>query len=248
MRALREAEVRPADAADVEHRQRREAHRLRIEPPGRDVERRGREVALRREDSLRRARRARRIHLHDRVAGLAATAGVDGVGGREPRLVVGADADHVDLLRDGVGDVCGGAGERRPGDQERRARVGHDRRQLGRRQPPVERHRDRADLARRDEQLDDLGCAAVQVRDTRARARARREQQLSQPARPLVELRVGDRAVAVADRDRVGTLRCMPADDVRDSQLARGSSSPAGRRGPSKKRPIASSISGTSVT
>ena len=78
-------------------------------------------------------------------------------------------------------------------------------------------------------------------------AGARRQQHLRQPARALVELRVGDRALAVADRDRVGTRGRIPADDVRDPELVEHQVSHRAPSHSSKKRAIASSISGTSV-
>ena len=48
---------------------------------------------------------------------------------------------------------------------------------------------------------------------------ARGQQRLGQPVRALVELRVGERAVAMADRDGVRTRRSVLADDVRDPEL-----------------------------
>ena len=90
----------------------------------------------------------------------------------------------------------------RPGDQQRRPRVGEDRRQLRRREPPVERHEHRADLAAGEQQLEHLGRRAAEVGDARAGAHAAREQRLREPVRALVELRVRELALAVAQRHR----------------------------------------------
>ena len=191
----------------------------RVEAPGRDVERRRRQVALRGQHPLGHARGPRRVHLHHRVRGLPAAAGVRGLGGHQPSLVVLAHTDDLEPLRDAGGDGGGDVGERRPRDQHRGARVGDDGRQLGRRQAPVQRHGDGPDLAHRDQQLDHLRRTAVQVRDPRPRARAGGQKRLGQPVRALVELRVGERAIAMSDRDGVRTRRSVLADDVRDPEL-----------------------------
>ena len=73
-------------------------------------------------------------------------------------------------------------------------------------------------FARRGQQLDHLGRAAVEVGDARAGPRARGEHHLGEPVRALVELAVGHRAVAVADRDHVRARRGHAAHDVRHPQ------------------------------
>ena len=67
-RAVPEPQEGPADPADVECRQRRQADRVGIELPVRRGLGSRREVAVGREDALRDAGRPGRVHLHDRVA------------------------------------------------------------------------------------------------------------------------------------------------------------------------------------
>ena len=124
--ALREPEKRPADPADVEHRQRRQADGRRVEAPGRDVERRRRQVALRGQHPLGHARGPRRVHLHHRIRSLPAATGIRGLGCHQPSLVVVAHADDLEPLRDAGGDGGGNVGERRPRNQHRGAGVGDD--------------------------------------------------------------------------------------------------------------------------
>ena len=56
----------------------------------------------------------------------------------------------------------------------------------------------------RHQQLDHLGCAAVQVSDPRSRTCTRRQKRLGEPVRALVEFRVGHRAVAMDDATASG--------------------------------------------
>ena len=95
---------------------------------------------------------------------------------RAPGSVAGYSASHASYSAPAPTTRSGGplaaairrASRRTPAPrQQRRAGVADDRLQLGRRQAPVERHEHRADLARGEQQLDDLGAGAVQVRDAR---------------------------------------------------------------------------------
>ena len=112
--------------------------------------------------------------------------------------------------------VCANAG---PLHEHRRAGIRNDRRELRRGQAPVERHEHGTDLADGEEQLDDLGAGPVQVSDAIAWLHARRRQRLRDAAGSLVELAVRQRAVAAAQRHRVGPLGSPVADDVRHAQV-----------------------------
>ena len=57
------------------------------------------------------------------------------------------------------------------------------------------------------------------MRDPISGADAGGQQRLSESARPLVQLRVRQRAVAAADRHDVGPTRPVLADDLGDSNL-----------------------------
>ena len=125
-------------------------------------------------------------------------------------------------------------------------------RELGRREPPVQRHGDRADLARREQQLDDLGRGPVEVRDARARPHAGGEQRLREPVRALVELarrsararRGGARPRRRARRPRARGRRRRRA--ARRRAAGRLTLRPP-RRAPRGTRAIASSTAGSSV-
>ena len=155
-----QAAVDPADAADVEHRQRGETDGVGVERPARGRRGRRGEVPVRGQHALGDARRAGGVHLHDDVAGLPATAGVDGVVAEQPVLVVVPD-DAQRPRREALGDppVDG------VGDQQRCLRVREHAAELARRQPPVERHDDGAYLGDGEQQLDDLGRRPAEVGD-----------------------------------------------------------------------------------
>ena len=238
--AVPQPAVRPADPADVEHRQRREADRALVEgPAARGLGGDG-EVAVRGEHALRDPGRAGRVHLDDHVAGLAAAAGVARLVRREPALVLVAGDDQARPRRQPLQHVLGDGAVVGAGDQQRRLRVGHHRGQLRRRHPPVERHQHRADLARREQQLDHLGRRAVEVGDARPRPHAAGEQRLREPARALVEVSVGELPLPLPERHGLRALRRVAADDVGDAHVR---DHPASR----KKRAMSSSTSGCSV-
>ena len=98
-RAVPEAAVGPADAADVEHRQRGEADRVRVELPAVRRHRRRREVRVRRQHALGHTGGAGRVHLHDHVRGLAAVTRIDRRVCGQPRLVLVSQADQPDRGR-----------------------------------------------------------------------------------------------------------------------------------------------------
>ena len=63
------------------------------------------------------------------------------------------------------GELPGELGVRRAGNEHARRGIVDDATELGRRESPVERDRDRADLARGEEQLDELRRGAIEVGD-----------------------------------------------------------------------------------
>ena len=132
----------------------------------------------------------------------------------EPPFVVIAGVNDVELLRYVAGDVPRNVAVARPGDHYPAARVGDDRLELGRRQAPVQRHRDRADLACREQQLDDLRRGAVEVCNAVPGPHACREQRLSQAVRAVIKLGVGHRSRAASHRDDVRSTRRVLAHDV----------------------------------
>ena len=86
-RAVPQPEERPADTADVEHRQRGETDRVCVElPVGRRLGRGG-EVPVRRQHALRHSRRSRRVELQHRVARFRRRSGIDRVVRGDPLLV-----------------------------------------------------------------------------------------------------------------------------------------------------------------
>ena len=89
-----ETEKRPADATDMKHRKRCEAHRVGVKVPVRRGLGRGGKVPVRCQDSLRHTGRSRRIHLDDGVPRLATAAWVGRLVLGKPRLVVGGDANE----------------------------------------------------------------------------------------------------------------------------------------------------------
>ena len=161
-------------------------------------------LPMRGEHALRDTGRAGCVHLDDHVAGAAAAARIARLVGREPALVGLAHDDQVRRRRQPLQHVLGDLAVCGAGDQHRRLRVRHHRGQLGRRQPPVQRHEHRAGLARREQQLDHLGRRAVEVGDARAGAHAARAQRLREPVRALVEVSVDELPLAVAERHRLG--------------------------------------------
>ena len=242
-RPVPEAAVRPADPADVEHRQRREAHGALVERPAQRRLRGDREVGVRGEDALGDPGRARGVHLDDDVARLAAVARVARLVCREPALVVLAHDDQARRRREPFQHVLGDLAVPRPGDQQRRLCVCQHRAELRWREPPVERHEHCADLARGEQQLDDLRGGAVEIRDARPGPGAVREQRLREPVRALVEMRVRDLALTVPERHGLRALRRVATDDVRDAHVGRRLAHRASR----KNRVISSSTSGCSV-
>ena len=161
-------------------------------------------------------------------------------------------------MREGVREIAGDRQVTRPGEQERRVGVLQDGGELGLAEPPVQRHRHRSDLGDREQQLHDLGGGAVEVCDTRAGPDARGEQALGQAIGALVELREGQRARAVPDRDDVSALARLVTQNVRDAELfsqhevnsitpPKAARAQRGQACPAKKAAISSSTWGSSV-
>ena len=214
-RALGEPEVGPGDPADVEHRQRRQAHgsrRRRTTSATLKVARL--EVAVRRQHALGDAGRPGRVHLQYRVVGLAAPARVDGVGAASqasyssptPTTVSGCGTAAATVAATSMNSgpaISTGA----PASVTTAASSGAASRQFkGTATAPS--------FAAAAQQLDHLRarCGPGARPATPAPAPAS-EQRLGEPVRALVELRVGQRALAVADRDGLpGRSAAMLAD------------------------------------
>ena len=174
-RAVPEAEEGPADSADVEHRQRRQADGVGVElPVGRRLGTGG-EVLVRHQDALGDSGRSRGVELQHDVTGRAAGRRIDRVERREPPLVAVGDVNHGGSRAEPGDDLLGELLVDAADEQERRLRVREHAAHLRRGEAPVERDRDGSDLARREQQLDDLGRRAVEVGDARTGADARRE-------------------------------------------------------------------------
>ena len=213
---------------------------------------------MRGQDALRHAGRPRRVHLQRPCRRHAPRSpGSIGGCGREPPLVFVADGDDLEVLRDGGGDL--GA---RPRDTPAPAISTVRRRRRRCLSSSARRSRQfsgtvhGADLARGEQQLDDLGRGAVEVRDARARAPRRRR---AAPGRAGWSARRAPRRSATAsraDRDDVAAFPGLVAEDVRDAQLLSqhevNSTTPGRvlmpRSGvPREEAAIASSTSGSSV-
>ena len=243
---------RPADAADVEHRQRREADR---------VARR----SAQRGDVSAAAARLRcvvrtpfgtpvvpgRVHLHDHVAGVAAAARVDRLVRREPALVVVAHLDRCAAARQRARDAAAASRERAAGDQH-----------AARRASASDRARAPATASR---QLSGTSTAPIllaansssttsgAVRSRYAtRAPGPHAARRAAPARAgssARRARVGERPLAVAERDRAARARppWRRMTSATRSVAARHGDSPRPPRLPRGTRAIASSTSGSSV-
>ncbi len=92
--------------------------------------------------------------------------------------------------------------------------VGDDHRDLRRGQAEVHRRRHRVELGRAVEELELLGAVLVEVRDVVALSHPRRLQRLRDPARPLVELPVGELLVTPAQGRVIGLLLGPVSDEV----------------------------------
>ena len=107
------------------------------------------------------------------------------------------------------------------GEDDVGTRVGDDRPQLRRRETPVQRDDDRAELAGGEEELDNLEARAIQMCDARSLAHAECPQRLREPVRALVELGVRQDIVTGSDGDVVAAPLCMLAYDVGDADAER---------------------------
>src|SRR5205823_2826088 len=82
------------------------------------------------------------------------------------------DDDDPEVLRHRGGEVVGHSSVPGPGEEHRRAGVLDDRGELAHSAPPAQRHGDRSGLCGAEQELHNLGCRAVEARDTAARAGA----------------------------------------------------------------------------
>ena len=144
-------------------------------------------------------------------------AGVGRELGREAPLVLVAGVQHLEVLGNVGRDLPRDLAIGRARDDHVGAGVGDDLLELGWGKPPVQRDRDGPDLAGCEQQLDDLGGGAVEVRDPIPGVDAGLEQSLGEPVRAVVELCVSQRARTATDRDDVGPAPRMAADDIRHS-------------------------------
>ena len=128
---------------------------------------------------------------------------------------MGADRDDagVELRFDGL-DVADevGADDDRGGPA-----VADDVRHLRRRQPPVHRHADRAELGQAEHRDEELGAVAVDERHPFTGSDAGRGERLRGPAGQRVEVAEGEGAV-VDDQGRgVGALAAVHPDHIGDA-------------------------------
>ena len=134
-------------------------------------------------------------------------------------LILRACLHHLQPLRNACGDLPGHVPVARAGDHHRATGVGDDRLEFRRCQSPVERDGHGPDLACGEQKLHDFRSGAVEVSDAIPGVHAGGEQRLRQAARAIVELGVGQRTSAAADRDHVRTVRRVFAHDVGDPQF-----------------------------
>ena len=102
------------------------------------------------------------------------------------------------------GDHVGGGGELGGVHEHRRAAVCGDEGELGRREPPVERHEHPTERSAGEQRLEQGRIVGAEVRDPVATPHAQVSEGAGETPAPIVELGVGARRVAAAQCDLVG--------------------------------------------
>lgn len=217
-----EATERVAAAGDVEQR-----HGDQVHGVGPEVERlpahpqQRQQVVLGQHHALRQAGGARGVKLDPHVVGLRTDSGIERGRGGDPLVVVlvaGRAADRDDLLDAGqVGlDRLDARRERRADDEDPGLRVGDDRGDLGRRQPPAHRDVHRPQLRPAEEQLVVLRGVGVEAGDPVAGADPLAGESLGHLVRAGVELGEGDGAAVGGERGLAAAPGAMGANQVGD--------------------------------
>ncbi len=99
-----------------------------------------------------------------------------------------------------------------------RLRVLDDVQHLRRREPPVHRHANGAQLGQATDDVEELGAVLLDVGDPVAESDSGRPERLRGPTGPRVKLGEGDGPVADDECRRVRAARCVHADDVGDGR------------------------------
>ncbi len=166
---------------------------------------------VRKLDAFGMARRAARIHLHDRVFRRTAIARVDSALLGKPVFVSlsafgrAVRDDHVPEMFQFTARRIEKAHKRLADEDDLCARIVEDVGDLGRRQTPVHGHKHGADLGRTEQDLEIAVGILIHRGDAIAGLGAKRFQPVGHTRAALVENLVGRGAVAVDQRNRIGT-------------------------------------------
>ena len=137
---------------------------------------------------------------------------------------MGAERDEHPNGRQRVGDRRDHLDVFGADDEHGRGRVGDDLDDLWRGQPPVHRHRDGADLARTEEQLEELQRVLAEIADALAAPDAGGAERAGDLVRAQVELGERQPAIARGERRRVGPIARLRSGERGDRSNRVGSS------------------------